>query len=109
MVSILPLGARIYSMKNVEAIQPKGLGAWCVPVHGMPPLKGWAVQYISGMGPEIEEGYWLSNWRVNAARDSATFGFEPGLNMCYTEESDAVAISDSLRNVAEIETKIVKI
>ena len=95
-------------MKNVEAIPPKGLGAWRVPVHGMPPLKGWAVQYVSGMGPGVEEGSWVSYWQVNAARDRAG-GFETDLHMCYNDESEAVAVSDALRNVAEIETRVVKI
>ena len=96
-------------MKNVEVVHSKGMGAWRVPIQGMPPLKGWAVQYLSGMGPDIEEGFWLSFWRVNAARDEATFNFEPGLHMCYTEEADAIAISDALRKIAEIETRVVKI
>ena len=95
-------------MKNVEEIHSK-IGAWRVPIHGMPPLSGWAVQYVSGMSPEIKEGYWLSHWPVNSTRDSATFNFEPGLHMCYTEESEAVAVSNALREHAEIETKVVKV
>lgn len=86
------------------------MGAWRVPVQGMPPLKGWAVQYVSGMGKGVEEGSWLTFWRVNAARDEATFNFEPGSpHMCYDEEADALAVSGALRNVAEIETRVVKI
>jgi hypothetical protein len=29
--------------------------------------------------------------------------------MCYNEEADAIAVSDALRKVAEIETRVVKI
>ena len=95
-------------MKNVEVVHSK-MGVWRVPVQGMPPLSGWAVQYISGMGPEIEEGFWLSHWRVNADRTEANFGFEAGLHMCYNEEKDAKTVSEALRKFAEIETEVVKV
>ena len=95
-------------MKNVEVVHSR-TGVWRVPIQGIPPLSGWAVQYVSGMGPEIKEGYWLSQWSVNAARDAATFNFEPGLEMCFNDESDANAISAVLRKMAEIETRVVKV
>jgi hypothetical protein len=95
-------------MKNVEVIHSER-GAWRVPIHGMPPLSGWAVQHVSGMEPEIKEGYWLSQWQTNSARDTATFNFEPGLHMCFNEEKDAIAVSNALRENAEIETRVVKI
>ena len=95
-------------MKHVEEVHSR-LGAFRVPIHGLPPLSGWAVQYVSGMGPDIKQGFWLSGWSVNAARNEAVFGFEPGLHMCYEEEKVAIAISDALRKEAEIETRVVKI
>lgn len=95
-------------MKNVEVVHSR-MGAWRVAVQGMPPLSGWAVQYVSGMGPEINEGYWLSQWSVNATRDSVIFNFEAGLHMAFSEEQDAKAVSDALRKVADIETRVVKV
>jgi hypothetical protein len=96
-------------MKNVEIVHSTGLGAWRVPIHGLPPLSGWAVQYISGMDSEIETGSWMSFWRLNPDRTEATFNFEPGLHMCYNDEATALAISKALQEVAEIETRVVKI
>jgi hypothetical protein len=76
----------------------------------MPPLSGWAVQYVSGMEqPDIKGGFWLSHWRVDSTQNSATFNFEPGLRMCYNEEKDAIAVSNALRENAEIETRVVKV
>ncbi len=86
------------------------MGGWRIPIQAMPALKGWAVQYVSGMGPDVEQGSWLSYWRTNAARNEATFLFEPGLpHMCYNEEEEANAVARAFRQVAEIETRVVKI
>jgi hypothetical protein len=95
-------------MKNVEVIHSTA-SAWRIPIQGLPPLRGWAVQYVSGMDAAIKAGYWLSFWRVNSARDSATFSFEAGLHMCFDGETEANAISDALRRFAEIETRVVEI
>jgi hypothetical protein len=94
-------------MKNVEFAPARP--AFRVPIDGLPPLSGWAVQYVSGMESEtgIKQGYWLSNW--NATGEAAYFGFQAGLHMCFNEERDAIAVSEALRNEAEIETRVVKI
>ena len=95
-------------MKNVEKVHSDAQG-WSVPISGLLPLKGWAVRYVAGMRPDIKAGYWLSRWRLNSARDNATFAFEPELTMCFNEQSDAQTVSNSLRNNAEIDTRVVQI
>ena len=65
-------------MKHVEIIHSK-IPTFRVPIHGLPPLSGWAVRYVSGMEgtPDIEPGDWLSQWHVGA--DDVAFYFEHGL------------------------------
>jgi hypothetical protein len=99
-------------MKNVELFQ-SSKQVWRVAIEGLPPLAGWAVQYVSGADPNanppIEEGYWLSQWDYNKKAKEATFSFEPDLHMCFNEESYALAVSDALWRVGELETRVVKI
>ncbi len=95
-------------MKHVEIIQSK-IPVFRVPIHGLPPLSGWAVKYVSGMEgtPDIEPGDWLSQWHVGA--DDVVFNFEHGLHMCFNAEADATRASDYLLKAAEIKTAVVRV
>lgn len=94
-------------MKNVEILPPKSI--FRVPIHGHPPLRGWALKYLSGIEEvaDVKPGYWMTQWYF--AGGSATFAFEAGVTMCFTDETEANRISESLRNEADIETEVVKI
>jgi hypothetical protein len=95
-------------MKNVERVA--NAPAFRVPLYGAPPLKGWAVRYVSGINDsEIKPGFWLSQWHVDADRTSARFNFESELFMCYNDELSATKISDALRKHCEIETEVVNL
>jgi hypothetical protein len=94
-------------MKNVERVSNTS-PAFRVPLYGAPPLKGWAVRYVSGISdPEIKSGFWLSQWYLEPDKASARFNFESELFMCYNDESVATRISDALRQHCEIETEVV--
>jgi hypothetical protein len=98
-------------MKNVEKIH-SNIGAWRVPISGMPPLTGWAVQYGSGMESEIKAGWWLSEWNVNSAPIQPATLPHSILSQAWnglSTKSDATAVSDALRKRAGIETRVVKI
>ena len=50
-------------MKNV--VKGKGLiGAYRIPLDNVPPLRGWAIRYISGMEgeEEVEPGFYMAYW-----------------------------------------------
>lgn len=96
-------------MKNVERLASHPF--FRAPLYGAPPLKGWALQYVSGIDDdlEIKPGYWLTQWNPTPDRTSATFNFENELVMCFNEEAAAAAISKALRDTTEIETKVVKV
>jgi len=60
------------------------------------------VQYVSGMGPEIKEGFWYR--QVTAERS----GFEPVLSTAFDTQERASEISADLRR-SGIEAKVVKV
>jgi|GEM_PF-4203098 len=93
--------------KNVEEVVLP-IPSFRVPIEGMPPLRGWAVKYVSGMGPDYKPGYWLSRWHINAAEHEVLFTFEAALHMCFNQEPGAVAAAEALRKY-DIETEVVKI
>ncbi|MGC2698374.1 MAG: hypothetical protein WA738_21510 [Candidatus Angelobacter sp.] len=95
-------------MKNVETLtstQP----VFRVPIKGVPSLKGWAVRYLSGMEemPDIKVGYWLTQFDVTQ-ENVATFRFEAQPHLSFDSKDFAMAISDGLRESAEIQTEVVK-
>jgi hypothetical protein len=96
-------------MKNVERLPSYPF--FRVKMQGMPPLNGWAVQYVSGIDndSDIKQGFWLTQWSPTSDRTSATFIFESELVMCFTEESVATDVSRALRENAEILTKVVRV
>jgi hypothetical protein len=92
-------------MKNVERLPLRP--AFRVPLHGAPPLRGWAVQYVSGIDyPEIKPGFWLSQWNIDP--EGVTFNFDSKPVMSFTDEQMARAASNALREL-EIETTVVKV
>jgi hypothetical protein len=95
-------------MKNVEILQ-RSIPSFRVPIHGMPPLNGWGVQYVSGMEAvsDIKPNYWLSEWHLSAQH--VTFNFESALHMCFKTEEDANRASQVLLDLAEITTKVVRV
>jgi hypothetical protein len=95
-------------MKNVEIFNRK-IPVFRVPIQGMPPLRGWAVRYISGMEgtSDIEPGDWLSEWHIGA--EDVVFNFEHGLHMCFNAEADATRATEYLFKAAEIKTEVVKV
>lgn len=93
-------------MKNVDIVVPLR-PSFRVPLKGVH-LSGWAVRYLSGIErPDIEPGFWLSQWFVG--KDAVDFGFEPELHMTFDEETEARKASEFLRERAEIETEVVRI
>ena len=94
-------------MKNIQHLSGKRLLR--IPVQGMPPLKGWAIKYLSGMqgDPEIKPGYWLDEWIVSPDRLSATIRFDAELHMCFHDETEAKQVCEALRSNAELETEVV--
>ena len=97
-------------MSNVQKVS--GAGYFRVPMHGAPPLRGWNLQYVSGLDdPDVKPGYWLSQWNVSPISDTTAnlkFCFEPELIMCFDTEAEAMANSDTLRK-EKIETEVVKV
>jgi hypothetical protein len=95
-------------MKDVEILR-RTIPSFRVSIHGMPPLNGWAVQYVSGMEAvsDIKPNYWLSEWHLST-RD-VTFNFESTLHMCFRTEEDANRASEVLLELAEIATKVVRV
>jgi len=94
--------------KNVQKVS--GRPFFRIPVEGAPRLRGWVVEYVSGMDdPTIKPGYFMSHWNVGGDRQTATFGFEAELLMVFGDESQASAVSNALRDNADIETKVSQI
>lgn len=94
-------------MKNFKKLPAREI--FRVPVQGLPPLKGRAIRYLSGLEGESQNkaGDFMSQWQSND--EGLTFVFESGLHMCFTDEKLANEISSFLRKQAEIETEVVKI
>ena len=81
-----------------------------MPLAGAPPLRGWALRYVSGIDdPLIKPGFWLTQWNPTADGAGVNFNFESELVMCFNDESAAVAVSKTLLDDTEIETSVVKI
>jgi hypothetical protein len=93
-------------MKNVEVLPCRP--SFRFPIQGAPPLRGWSIQYVSGIdGSERKAGDWLTEWNENTTE--ITFRFENQLVMCFREEATALRVSKKLREETEIETKVVKV
>lgn len=95
-------------VKNVEILERKGPPSFRVPVQGLV-LRGWAIKYVSGMEemPEVRPGFWMSQWRID--REAANFNFDSELHMAFGDEAEANEITRFLREIAGIETEVVKI
>ncbi len=93
-------------MAKIEEVT--GLPSARVFMQGAPPPKGWFVKYVSGMQdkPEIEPGFWLTQWHRDS--NGRLFNFEPVLDLHWDTEADATAVSEELRE-AGIETAVVNI
>lgn len=59
-----------------------------------PPLRGWAISYISGMEgeEEVKPGFYLAYWYPDGTH--ATFAFEPDLHAVWKDEAEATFIRD---------------
>src|SRR5438128_960571 len=99
-------------MKNnkVEEVVSTGVPVFRVRMQAAPPLKGFAVKYLSGMGgtPDLEPGYWLSRYFVDR-EGYINFNFEPDLFFAFEGEDGAKAASQRLKDSAAIEMQVVKI
>ena len=95
-------------MKNVEVID-SGRVAFRVRPENAPPIKGWAVRYLSGMeeASDVKPGYWLSRWQISDGY--FTFNFERELDLHFGPEAEATRVSKTLRESAEIETEVVRL
>jgi hypothetical protein len=95
-------------VKNVE-VQESTRGSYRIRVAGMPPLRGWALKYISGMEEmgDVHSGYWLSRWYADT--EAAEFAFEEELHFAFTDQQGAEKVSRFLREGAEISTEVVKV
>jgi hypothetical protein len=104
---LLKFRLKTITMKNVEEVS--ALPSAKVFMQGAPPPRGWFVKYLSGMEDkaEIKPGFWLSNWH----RDSKgyVFNFAPELDLHWDTEYTAREVSTALRELAGIETAVVKI
>jgi len=95
-------------MKNVQRLPSRPF--FRVPLQGAPPLRGWALRYVSGIDdPLIKPGFWLTQWNPTPDGKSVNLNFEDELVMCFNDESVATAISKELLANTEIETSVVKI
>lgn len=93
-------------MKNVVVVPARP--AIRFPVHGLPPLQGWAVRLLIDIpDADYKQGYWMSRW--SKGPNAIEFAFEAGLEMVFNAEVDAKKISAYLRSEGEIETEVVKI
>jgi hypothetical protein len=94
-------------MRNVEAVPPR-LG-YRIRMKGAPPPIGWFVMYVSGMEEveDVKPSYWLTQW--DPSSESITFRFEPERTMHFENEADATEASRILRELAAIETEVVKV
>jgi hypothetical protein len=104
----LPLG-NLGMARNIQVVSRKPF--YRVPIPGVR-LGGWALRYVSGMenvaGAEsIKPGHWMTEWHVGP--NGGTFNFEPELIMCFDNEADAKAVSETLWNESEIKSEVVKI
>src|SRR5713101_2078730 len=96
-------------MKNVEEVAPKEVQIFSVRIPGVPPPSGWSVKYLSGMEEVlVKSGYWLARWHV-ASDGMATFSFGPELVCHFDTQAKANAVSNALRESADIETEVVRI
>ena len=94
-------------MKNVEEVPT--LPSARVFMQGAPPPRGWFVKYVSGMEGkhEIKPGFWLSRWHRDS--NGYLFDFAPDLDMHWDAEEKANEVSEALRDLAGIETAVVKV
>jgi hypothetical protein len=95
-------------MKNVEE-KISNRPMFRVRMQGAPPPNGWFVRYVSGMeGKDINPGDWLTQFFVDR-EGYINFNFEPEMDLHWKTEAEATAVSNALRQSAEIETSVVKI
>lgn len=68
-------------MKDV--VRSVRTAAFRIRLENAPPLRGWAIRYVSGMedDEEIRPGFYLSKWYLEPERGSVIFAFEDELNM----------------------------
>lgn len=93
-------------MKNV--VKAGRGGMYRVSLLNAPPLRGWAIRYVSGMEgeEEVKPGSYLAYWHPDGTY--ATFAFQPDLHGVWKEEMEAKFIQEQLR-LSEIVTEIDRI
>jgi hypothetical protein len=93
-------------MKNVEKVGRGGM--YRVPLENAPPLRGWAIRYVSGMEgeEEVEPGFYLAYWYPDGKY--ANFAFEPNLHGVFKDENEAMFVAEQLR-LSEIITEVERI
>ena len=91
-------------MKTVEVLKEQ-YPSFRIKIEGAPPLRGWAVQYVSGIdNRDPHESSWLSQWTI--IEGWVTFAFDSEVHMVFPHEEAARSASSALRQ-AEIETRII--
>ena len=82
-------------MKNVTKAGRGGM--YRVSLDNAPPLRGWAIRYVSGMEgeSEVEPGFYLAYWLPDGKY--ATFAFEPDLHTVWKDEAETEFIREQLR------------
>ena len=93
-------------MKNI--VKAGRGGAYRIPLDNAPPLRGWAIRYISGMEgeEEVEAGFYMAYWYPDS--QGAVFAFERDLHSVFGDEAEAIHVRDSLK-LSEIETEVERI
>ena len=93
-------------MKNVTSAGRGGM--YRVPLDNPPPLRGWAIRYVSGMEgeEEVEPGFYLAWWHPDG--QFANFALEPDLHTVWRDEAEAEFIREQLK-LSDIVTEIARI
>jgi hypothetical protein len=93
-------------MKNV--VKAGRGGMYRVSLLNAPPLRGWAIKYVSGMEDEdeVKPGFYLAYWYPD--RTHADFAFEPDLHAVWKDEAEAIFIRGQLK-FSDIVTELERI
>ena len=78
-----------------------------IDVKGAPPLRGWAIMYVSGIeDAQLRRGFWLSQWVTEET--SVRIAFGPDIHMVFPSEESAQFASSALGQ-QDIETEVVRL
>jgi hypothetical protein len=95
-------------MSNIEEKSSNRL-MFRVRMKGAPPPNGWFVRYVSGMEDKnVKPGEWLTQYSVDR-EGYINFNFEPEMDLHWKSEAEATAVSNALKQSANVETAVVKI